>query len=70
MNAEIIPDWLQMGNIWQMICGLVTEVGERMGGGPVGGFCGWVLTVEVETMSKEGLEGLRGCCVVAAAGGD
>lgn len=57
MKAEIIPDWLVTGNIWQIICGLATEGGERAAGTGGGG---GVLTTWAGAglMSEQGLEGL------------
>lgn len=68
MKAEIIPDWLLTGNIWQMICGLATEGGDRVAGAAgMGGLC-WVLTcVGVEKLSMQNLVGLA-CCSVLEAG--
>lgn len=48
MNAEIIPDWLPTGNIWQMIGGLEVGGGERRVGRL---FCGWVLAGRWEWLS-------------------
>lgn len=41
MKAEIIPDWLLTGIIWQMIW----EVGQRVAVVVIAGVAGWVLTL-------------------------
>lgn len=60
MNAEMIPDWLLTGNIWQMIDGLVTGGEEKVGG------AGWAFG---ETMSKDGFVEVVCCCVCTAERG-
>lgn len=60
MNAEIMPDWLLTGNIWQMIEGLVTGGEDKVAG--AGGVIG-------ETVSKEGFVEVVCCCVCAAGRG-
>lgn len=60
MNAEMIPDWLLTGNIWQIIEGLVTGGEDKVGG--AGGVLG-------ETVSKDGFVEVVCCCVCAAGRG-
>lgn len=57
MNAEMMPDWLLTGNIWQMIDGLVTGGEDKVGG------VGWVFG---ETMSKDRFVEVVCCCICAA----
>lgn len=61
MKAEMIPDGLLTGNIWQMIGGLVTGGGDMVGG--AGGV--------VCEQSKDGCEevGCCCCCCVCPMGG-
>lgn len=62
MKAEMIPDWVLTGNIWQMIWGLVMGGGDRVEG--AGGLCR-----ALQILSKDGCEGAARCSVCTAVGG-
>lgn len=60
MNAEMMPDWLLTGNIWQIIEGLVTGGEDKVGG--AGGVLG-------ETLSKDGFVDVLCHCICVAGRG-
>lgn len=60
MNAEMMPDWLLTGNIWQMIEGLLTGGEDKVGG--AGGVLG-------ETLSKDGFVDVLCRCICAVGRG-
>lgn len=56
MKAEMMPDWLLTGNIWQMICGLATGGGDRVVG--TAGRGAPTTWAGVEAVSEQDLGGL------------